>query len=383
MQIHTQFDSGNIEVVDASDPSNVQLRIRRDPPTETPDGVVQFAQWFHFRVDGVRGVPLTLHLVDAATSAYPDGWPGYRAVVSSDRSTWTRTDTRYDGTRLTITHTPTADVCWFAYFAPYDLTRVATTVAKAAAHPEVALAPLGLTLDGRSLDRLIVGDPDRDLPVLWILARQHPGESMASWWMEGFLDRLLDDGDRLAVALRQQATLHVVPHMNPDGSFRGHLRTNAAGANLNREWATPTLLRSPEVLRTRDAMDGTGVDLCLDVHGDEALPYTFVSGADGIPGWNPRLAGLQQAFLDAYERANPAFQQVHGYPVDKPGTANLTMCTNGVAQRYNALAMTLEMPFKDDANAPDLHAGWSPHKCQLMGRSAIDALVAVVADLRS
>jgi murein tripeptide amidase MpaA len=38
-----------------------------------------------------------------------------------------------------------------------------------------------------------------------------------------------------------------------DGSFRGHLRTNAAGANLNREWCTtgayeaPTLHRSPEV----------------------------------------------------------------------------------------------------------------------------------------
>lgn len=38
-----------------------------------------------------------------------------------------------------------------------------------------------------------------------------------------------------------------------DGSARGHLRTNASGANLNREWAStadyeaPTLERSPEV----------------------------------------------------------------------------------------------------------------------------------------
>ena len=36
--------------------------------------------------------------------------------------------------------------------------------------------------------------------------------------------------------------------MNPDGSYRGHLRTNACGANLNREWKTPTLEKSPEVL---------------------------------------------------------------------------------------------------------------------------------------
>ena len=39
-----------------------------------------------------------------------------------------------------------------------------------------------------------------------------------------------------------------MPNVNPDGSIRGHLRTNAVGANLNREWKEPTPERSPEVL---------------------------------------------------------------------------------------------------------------------------------------
>lgn len=39
-----------------------------------------------------------------------------------------------------------------------------------------------------------------------------------------------------------------MPNVNPDGSIRGHLRTNAVGANLNREWKEPSLERSPEVL---------------------------------------------------------------------------------------------------------------------------------------
>lgn len=43
--------------------------------------------------------------------------------------------------------------------------------------------------------------------------------------------------------------------MNPDGTWRGHLRTNAAGANLNREWDTPTLEHSPEVYYVRNHMD--------------------------------------------------------------------------------------------------------------------------------
>lgn len=62
-------------------------------------------------------------------------------------------------------------------------------------------------------------------------------------------------------------------NMNPDGSARGHLRTNAVGSNLNREWATPSEEFSPEVLCVRNEMEKHGVDYCLDVHGDEGHPY--------------------------------------------------------------------------------------------------------------
>src|SRR3546814_2121331 len=59
--------------------------------------------------------------------------------------------------------------------------------------------------------------------------------------------------------------------MNPDGSFRGHLRTNAAGVNLNREWHAPSLERSPEVHHVLERMKRTGVDFAMDVHGDESI----------------------------------------------------------------------------------------------------------------
>jgi hypothetical protein len=44
--------------------------------------------------------------------------------------------------------------------------------------------------------------------------------------------------------------------------------------------------------------------------------------------------------------------------------------------------MTLEMPFKDNANAPDPRYGWSPDRCRRLGAAGLDALWAVVADLR-
>ena len=374
MQIVSQFDSGNIEVVSQPEPNLARLRIRRDPPTDTPDGVVQFFQWFHFEAHGVRGERLTFVIEQMDQAAFPGGWENYHAVVSDDGEIWRRTDTEYDGKNLTIRASTGSDTLSVAYFAPYSLDRVRDVVRRSTAHPDVQSSLLGATLDGRPLDRLIVGDPTRELPTVWVLARQHPGESMASWWMEGFIDRLLDDDDTLSRLIREQATIHIVPHANPDGSFRGHLRTNAAGANLNREWLEPTAERSPEVLAIRNAMDETGVALCLDVHGDEALPYTFIADGHGAPGWSTEQEAGADAFCAAYEVANPSFQRVHGYGRSAPGEGNRTMCTNAVSERYGAVGMTLEMPFKDDANHPDEYFGWSPQRCVRMGESAIDAL---------
>ena len=141
---------------------------------------------------------------------------------------------------------------------------------------------------------------------------------MAEWWMEGFLDRLLDEADPLADFILERAVIYVVPNMNPDGSTRGNLRTNAVGANLNREWQDPTRERSPEVFYVREYMDKTGVDLCLDVHGDEALTYNFISGSEGISDFTDRLHGLQETFKKAYMEANPDFQVAHGYETVSP-----------------------------------------------------------------
>jgi len=372
MHISAHFDSGNIEVLDASQPSNIRLAIQ-------PDAGGEHMQWFHFRVAGAKGQDLVLRLTNASKASYPNAWVGYSACSSSDRKRWHRVQTDYEGGELVIRHRPQADLQWYAYFAPYSHERHQDLLARCQASPLARVDRLGSTVDGRDLDRVTIGSGQRQI---WAIARQHPGETMAEWWMEGFLARLLDAADPLARALREKATLHVVPNMNPDGSARGHLRCNATGANLNREWHGPTLERSPEVLHVLAAMDVSGVDLCLDVHGDEDLPYNFISGCEGVPSFDDRLARLSTSFHDAYEAANPDFQQVHGYGVDKPGEANMTMCTNAVAERYNCPGLTLEMPFKDNANAPDPRHGWCPHRSALLGRDAIVPLVAVVDQLR-
>jgi murein tripeptide amidase MpaA len=189
----------------------------------------------------------------------------------------------------------------------------------------------------------------------------------------------------------EQFTFYIVPNMCPDGSVLGHLRTNAAGANLNREWAfdskwnyeAPTLERSPEVYCVLNKMQETGVDMFLDIHGDEELPFNFLSGAESTANWGPRLEGLHGAFAAAYERSNPDMQKRVGYTPAPPNQGRPNVATNAVCNRFDCLSLTLEMPFKDCLSNPDPDFGWSPNRSRKLGASVLEALAYVQPYLRA
>lgn len=365
--IDAGFDAGNIEIL-AIDAATARLAIRKDHCSD-------FYQWFHFRVANCAGRELVLKITGLEGSAYPGGWPGYRAAVSEDREFWGRADSSYakgeEGGTLTIRYRPSGNLAWFAYFAPYSMERHHDLVSGAALADGVSHRVLGHSLDGQPIDCLELGDGARQV---WLYARQHPGESMAEWWMEGAIDCLTDPADPVGRKLRQLCRFHIVPNANPDGSQRGHLRTNAAGINLNREWDQPSAEKSPEVLAIRNAMDQTGVDFAMDVHGDEAIAAVFLAGFEGIPSWSEELQAGYDRYKAILARRTPDFQTRLGYPVAGKGKANLAMSTNQLAERFGAVSMTLEMPFKDNDDLPCEKQGWSPERSKVLARDCLAAL---------
>ena len=372
IQITSAFDSGNIEV-HAIEGTTAQLSIRKDKDSE-------FFQWFHFRVACEIGDELELSIGGLKESAYPQGWPDYDACVSEDREYWGRAPSSYDeksGT-LSIRYTASSNIIWFAYFAPYSMERHHDLIAGTAGFEGVTVQTLGHTLEGQPIDCIELGSGDKQV---WLYARQHPGESMAEWWMEGALDLLTDPTDPQARLLLQHCRFHIVPNMNPDGSRRGHLRTNFAGTNLNREWHEPSAEKSPEVLCVRNAMDQSGVDFAMDVHGDEAIPAVFIAGFEGIPSITEAQLKKYHGFRDRLARRTPDFQTELGYPTAAEGKANLSMSTNQLAERFGAVAMTLEMPFKDNRDLPDPEQGWSPERSSLLARECLATLAEMIDDI--
>ena len=217
LQIDCDFDSGNIQVLDASNPAQVHLAIR-------PDTHSGHYQWFHFKVSGLTpGQVHRFSLDNASGSSYKNAWSGYNAVASYDQQRWFRVPSQFDGTALSFEVKAEQDQIWFAYFEPYPRARHNQLIERARQLPGVELLASGRSIQGRDIPLLRAGDGAEGKRKLWLIAQQHPGEHMAEWFMEGVIDRL-QANDAVVQQLLAKADLYLIPNMNPDGAFLGHLR---------------------------------------------------------------------------------------------------------------------------------------------------------------
>ena len=369
--ISANFDAGNISVIDSSDPNDIQLVIR-------PDNASDFFQWFYFRLEGEVGQRCQIRILNAGQSSFADGWNNYQVCTSYNRQDWFRTPTEYQDGELCFELTLSQNRVEFAYFIPYSEQRHLDLIARAQMHPCVTHSTLGPSLDGRAISLLRVTASDKPKHKVWITARQHPGETMAEWFMEGLIDSLLDRNNATAWQLLQHSAFYLVPNINPDGSVRGNLRTNAAGINLNREWQSPSMEKSPEVFLVREKMLAEGGDVFLDIHGDEVIPYNFVAGCEGNPGYNERHQRMEETFKAAYKQASPDFQDQYGYPKPKPGQGNMTVAANWLGEQFKTLSFTIEMPFKDNDDLPNAETGWSAQRSAQLGRDVLGPIKVVL-----
>lgn len=367
IKISQNFDAGAIEVVRAEHAGEIELNLRKDSHAD-------FMQWFYFRLQGARDQAAVIRILNAGDATYAKGWENYQAVASYDRENWFRVDTEFDGKVMTIHHEPEFDSVYYAYFEPYSWERHLALLGSAEQSGLARVLDLGNTVDGRDLNVLVVGNPAAEKKV-WIIARQHPGESMAEWLVEGTLNALLDPANPVARRILEKAVLYIVPNMNPDGSVRGNLRTNAAGANLNREWMTPSIETSPEVYFVKNKILETGCDLFLDIHGDEALPYVFVAGSEMLDGFSEQQKNEQQAFVDSFVAASPDFQTAVGYEASKYNEDMLKLASKFVGHQFKCVSLTLEMPFKDNDNLPDTEVGWDGQRSMKLGEAMLQPIL--------
>ena len=124
---------------------------------------------------------------------------------------------------------------------------------------------------------------DDDKKSIYIISRQHPGETYSSWSSEYIINHLLNESNTNSTELRNNFIFYVMPMLNPDGVFLGYTRTNSDFVDLNRAWDN---VGSEEVNIIRPYIVSINnlksIDLFLDVHslGDGLSDTGFCKGVD-------------------------------------------------------------------------------------------------------
>jgi len=87
----------------------------------------------------------------------------------------------------------------------------------------------------------------REKPIIFISARVHPGETPASFLMNGIIFFLLDEKDPRAEILRKLFVFKIIPIINVDGVSRGFYRYDTNSLNMNRHYFNPNHKLQPEI----------------------------------------------------------------------------------------------------------------------------------------
>lgn len=75
------------------------------------------------------------------------------------------------------------------------------------------------------------------------MGRQHSGESVSSYFMQGVIQFIMENNQ--FDSLKKNYQFVIIPFINLDGICYGNQRVNIAGADLDRVWKSPNQLFEP------------------------------------------------------------------------------------------------------------------------------------------
>lgn len=182
------------------------------------------------------------------------------------------------------------DTVFFAHCYPFTYTDQCNFINKVctfANKDKIRKTVLCKSLAGNDVDMLIVTNFTSD-PVdiairksIIITSRVHPGESNASFVMNGIIDFLVSE-DEQALFLRNTFVFKIVPFLNPDGVIVGNYRCGLMGQDLNRQWIGSSSKFYPINYHTKLMMKRTlesrDIFFYCDLHGHSTGRNVFMFG---------------------------------------------------------------------------------------------------------
>ena len=255
IKITSNFESGNI--VFKNQVNNfINLEIKKEPYYKPVKR--EFRNWFYFKASNIKN--LTYFKINKLKN-YDNDWRGFTVCYSYDNKNWKRlknTKVNLKNNTLSWNINPKKSTIWFAYYPPYPFSKSKKLLPN--------MKTIGYTKKRNPILMKKLGNgPKR----VWLISGQHPGETINSWMLEGFIKRFME---RKTLASKKYS-FYIIPNVNPDGNKLGYWYVNSQGINLNRDWLKSI---SPEVKAIKKQLHIHGYDLVFDLHGDEGCRKHFL-----------------------------------------------------------------------------------------------------------
>ncbi|MCQ2432866.1 MAG: hypothetical protein MJ175_09725, partial [Clostridia bacterium] len=179
---------------------------------------------------------------------------------------------------------------------------------------------IGYTNHGRPIIRSISGEPAKEQPGIYVIARQHSGEVTGSYGMDGIVKRISSTCPK--------GSVWCVPFADTDGVYEGLYGKDQIAGDFNRSWSgffvsrTETAALVSDIFRFRETTDATWV---IDLHSpghDETKSYfvtSFDENSDDI-----RLKKLIQLQLRLNSKLREAGYQEVGILFGRGNTSSRT-----------------------------------------------------------
>lgn len=266
--------------------------------------------WYAFKIwsDTPREVQLNITYSEGIRHRY---YP----KISRDGLNWNNLDSAYyltDTASVKKGESPkfcimkisvNSDTLWVSAQEIFTSKNIDKWASKLAAKTFVTLSEIGKSTEGRPINMLQIGNPERKKMIM-VLSRQHPPEVTGWLAMKWFVETICAE-NKLAENFRNEYNIFVFPLVNPDGVENGHWRHNAGGIDINRDWQD---FNQPETRAIRDFMqkkvaEGGKFYFAVDFHSTfEDIYYTINPEKKGnMPGLVPKMIQLVGNEISGYE----------------------------------------------------------------------------------
>ncbi|XP_063709238.1 cytosolic carboxypeptidase 6 [Culicoides brevitarsis] len=295
------YETGNLGRADLVGEFEYDLFLR--PDTCNP----RYRFWFNFTVDNVKQdqrVIFNVVNISKAKNLFRDGLTPL--VKSSLRNKWARIprenvfyyrSAAHQGhyvLSFAFAFDKEDEIYQFALGYPYSYSKLQTylQVLEQKYPGNFERFSLGNSIQNRRLELITIDnvkkpekvDPKNLVRVIVIIARVHPGESPASFVVQGLLEFLAANNHPISKILRENIVFKIIPMINPDGVFLGNNRCNVVGHDLNRSWnhispfLHPTLQATYKMLRELSQSECYQIDFVIDIHAHNSLTGAFIYG---------------------------------------------------------------------------------------------------------